>query len=96
MREIGPANNTTRCSGLSLIEETCKVTKLVYIMTSALAMFKMSVSKSLNDGRVDEQEFTMLQTFHLGTLYELAIVDCKMETETRAQLQKAYWTRSMI
>ena len=50
----------------------------------------------LNDGRVDEQEFTMLQTFHLGVLNDLSNVDHKMEAETRAaQLQKAYGKRSM-
>ena len=37
-----------------------KVTKLVNIMTSALAMFKTSVSKVLNNGRIDELEFIML------------------------------------
>ena len=31
----------------------------------------------------------MLQTFQLGVLNELANVDHKMETETRAQLQKS-------
>ena len=40
-----------------------KVTKLVNIVTSALAVFETSISKVLKDG---EQEFGMLQTFHLG------------------------------
>ena len=31
----------------------------------------------------------MLQMFHLGLLNELANVDCKMEAETRIQLQKS-------
>ena len=37
-----------------------KATKLVNIVTLALAVFEMSISKVLNDGRVDEREFTML------------------------------------
>ena len=53
-------------------------------MPSALAVFQISLSKVLNDGRVDEQEFTMLQTFHSEVLNELANVDHKMEAETRA------------
>ena len=49
-----------------------KVMKLVDIVTSALAVFEMSISRALNDGRVDKWEFTTLQTFHLGVLSELA------------------------
>ena len=66
-----------------------KFTKLVEIVTSALAVFKTSISKALNVGRVDEKEFSMLQTYRLGVLNELANVDPKMEAETRAQLQKS-------
>ena len=61
--------------------------KLVDKMTSALAVFEMCISKVLNNGRVDEWEFTMLQTFHLGVLNDLSNVDHKMEAETRAQLK---------
>ena len=32
-----------------------KVTKLVDIVTSALAVFEMSVSKALNNGKIDEE-----------------------------------------
>ena len=52
-------------------------------------MFKMSISNALNDGKVDERESGMLQTFQLGALNELANVDCKMEAETKTQLQKS-------
>ena len=62
--------------------------KLVDVVTSALAVFETSVLKALNDGRVDEREFSMLQKFHLGVLCELANVDYKMETETRSQFQE--------
>ena len=37
-----------------------KVTKLVDIVTSALAIFEMSVSKALNNGKIDEKEFNLL------------------------------------
>ena len=55
----------------------------------ALAVFEMNVSKALKDRGIDEQEFTMLRTFHLGVLNKLANVKCKMEADTRVQLQKS-------
>ena len=70
-----------------------KVAKLVNAMTLASAVFKTSISKVLNDSKVDEWEFGMLQTFHLGVLNELASVDHRMEAETKAHLQKVYWIR---
>ena len=66
-----------------------KGTKLVDIVTSALAVFETSISKALNDGRVDEQGFGMPQTSHLESLNKLANIDCKMEAETRTQLQNS-------
>ena len=42
-----------------------KVTKLTDIVTPALVIFERVVSKSLNDGGIDEEEFNMLQTLHL-------------------------------
>ena len=65
-----------------------KVMKLVNIVTSALAMFETSISKALKDGKIDDPEFAMLQTFHLEALNELINVDHKTETDMRAQLQK--------
>ena len=46
-------------------KKLAKVTKLVNIVTSALVVFKTSISKALNDSEVNELEFAMLQTFHL-------------------------------
>ena len=66
-----------------------KVAQLIDTVTSALAVFEMSVSKALNDGRVDEREFSMLQELHLRVLNELSSLDRKMEAETRTQLQKS-------
>ena len=67
-----------------------KVTKLVDIVTSALAVFEMSVSKALSNSKIDEQEFNVLQTLHLKTLDELSDVDCKMEAENRNQFKKRF------
>ena len=66
-----------------------KVTKLADIIMSALAVFETSVSKVLNNVKVDEQEFTMLQTLQLGVLNEQASVYYKIEAEMRTQLQKS-------
>ena len=71
-----------------------KITELADIVTLALAVFETSVSKVLNDHKIDKLESAMLQTLHLGALNELAIIDCRMEAETRAQLQKVYWKKS--
>ena len=66
-----------------------KVAKLTDIVTSALAVFETSTSKALNDGRIDEWEFAILQGLHFKVLSELTAIDCKMEAETRAQLQNS-------
>ena len=65
-----------------------KVTKLVDILTTAIAVFETSLSKALKNGKVDEEEFNLLQTFHLKTLNELTGVDRKMEAENRNQFEK--------
>ena len=69
------------------------VTKLVDIVTSAIAVFGTSVSKALNNGEIDEQEFQVLQDLHLRVINELSNVDRKIKSETRNQLQKIYWKR---
>ena len=66
-----------------------KVTKLIDIVTPALAMFDTSISKALKDGNVDDEEFNMIQTLHLKVLNELADVDRKMEAENRNQFEKS-------
>ena len=65
-----------------------KVTKVVDILTFPIAVFETSVSKALNNGEIDKQEFSMLQEIHLKVTNNLANVDSKMETEMRTQLQK--------
>ena len=66
-----------------------KAAKLTDIVTSALAVFETSASKALNDGRIDEREFGMLQRLHFKVLSELTAIDRKMEAEIGAQLQNS-------
>ena len=65
-----------------------KVMKLVDVMTLTLAVFKTIVSMELNNGEVNEWEFTMLQTFHLRVLNKLANITHKMEAKTIADSLK--------
>ena len=66
-----------------------KVTKWVDTVTSAVSVFETSLYKALNNGKIDEREFQVLQELHLKVINELANIDSKMELETRAQLQKS-------
>ena len=68
-------------SGMAMVltkeyqKKLVKVTKLTDIVTLAIAVAETSVSKELNNVEIDEREFAMLQTLHLGVLNELANVD---------------------
>ena len=66
-----------------------KFTKLYDIVTSAIAIFEMSLSKALSNGKIDEQEFNVLQTLHLKTLNELSDINHKMGAENRNQFEKS-------
>ena len=66
-----------------------KVTQLTDIITPALAVFETSVSKALKNDKIDEEEFNMLQTFHLKRMNELTGIDRKMEAENRNQFEKS-------
>ena len=66
-----------------------KVTKLTDIVTSAMAVSETCLSKALRNGKIDEKEFIVLQTFHLKTINELMGADCKMEAENRNQFEKS-------
>ena len=66
-----------------------KITKLIDIITPALVIFERVVSKSLKDGKIDEEEFNTLQTLHLETLNELTGVDRRMEAEHRFLVEKS-------
>ena len=62
---------------------------MIDIVTPALVVFEKVVSKSLKDGRIDEEEFNMLQTLHLEALNELTGVDRRMEAEHRSLVEKS-------
>ena len=62
--------------------------KLADIVTSTLAVFETSVSKALNNGKIEEREFGMLQTLYSKSLNELTGVDSKMEAGNRNQFEK--------
>ena len=66
-----------------------KVTKLIDIVTPALAVFERVISGALKDGIIDEEEFNTLQTLHFETLNKLTGVDCRMEAENRSLVEKA-------
>ena len=66
-----------------------KVTKLTDIITPAIAVFETCLSKALRNGKTGEEEFNLLQTFHLKTMNELMGVDHKMEAENRNQFEKS-------
>ena len=66
-----------------------KVTKLTDIITSAIAVFERVISKLLKHGKINEEEFNSLQTFHLKTMNELTGIDRKMESENRNQFKKS-------
>ena len=66
-----------------------KVTTLTDIITPAIAVFETCLSKALSNGKIDEEEFNSLQTFHLKNMNELTGVDHKMEAENRNQFEKS-------
>ena len=66
-----------------------KVTTLSDIITSAIAIFETCLSKALRNGKIDKEEFNMLQTFHPKTLNELSDINHKMEAENRNQFEKS-------
>ena len=66
-----------------------KVMKLTDIIMPALAVFETCLSKALRNGKIDEEEFNSLQTFHLKTMNELMGVNHKMEAENRNQFEKS-------
>ena len=70
-----------------------KESKLIDIITPPLVVFERVVSKSLKDGKIDEEEFNTLQMLHLETLNELTGVNRRMEAEHKSLVEKAYWKR---
>ena len=66
-----------------------KVMKLTDIVMSAIAVFETSLSEALSNGKIDEEEFNVLQTLYIKTLNELSDVDRKMGAENRNQFEKS-------
>ena len=66
-----------------------KVTRLIDIITPALAVFERVISGALKNGIIDEEEFNTLQTLHLETLNELTGVDHRMEAKNRSLVGKS-------
>ena len=84
-------------SGMAMVltkkyqKKLSKVTKLVDIVTSALAVYETSIFKVLNDGRVDEWEFGIIQMLYLClTNWPMSIVRRRLRLELNCK------KRSMI
>ena len=67
-----------------------KVRKLTDVVISTLAVFETSISKALNNTKIDEQEFNVLQALHLEALNDLSNTGSKVVAETRSQFEKVY------
>ena len=82
-------------SGMAMVltmkyqKKLAKVMKLTDIVTSASAVFETSKSKVLNDGKIEEQKFAMLQTLHSEVLNDLSNVGSRMAAETRSQFENS-------
>ena len=93
---LGAASLTGACASVIISALTKKyqkklmnVMKLTDIKMPALAVFETGVSKALKNGKIDEEEFNMLNTFHLKTINKLMGIDHKMEAENRNQFEKS-------
>ena len=62
-----------------------KVTTLIDIIMSVLAVFERVASKALRDAKIDEEEFNSLYTLYHEPVNELSDIDRKMEAENRNQ-----------
>ena len=65
-----------------------KVTTLTDIIMPALAVFERCVSKALRNGKIDEEEFNLLQMLHLKTLGELPVSIAKWRQKTETNSKK--------
>ena len=66
-----------------------KVTKLIDVVTPALAVFERVVSGALKDSIIYEKEFNTLRTLYLETLNELTGVDHRMKVEHRSLVERS-------
>lgn len=83
------------CSGITNVlikkyqNKTHKVVKLYDTVTSAIAVFKTSISRALLDGRIDYNEFQTIQGIYYKTLEKLSSTDQKMEANIRTSFEKS-------
>ena len=70
-----------------------KVTTLTDIIMSAIAVSETCLSKALRDGKIDEEEFNVLQTFHLKHLTNCLMLKAKWEQKTETNSKKVCWKR---
>ena len=65
-----------------------KVIELHDIVTAAISVFETSISRSLEDKKIDYKEFQVLGGLYYKALGRLTSTDKTMETETRNQFEK--------
>ena len=63
--------------------------EFIDVIAPALVIFERVVSGSLEDGKIDEEEFSTLQMLHLEMLNELTGIDRRMEVENRFLVEKS-------
>ena len=72
-----------------------KVMKLVDIITSTLAVFETSVSKTLNNCKNDGWEFAMFQTLHLEVLNDIcSTLVVRWQLKLDLSSKKVHWKES--
>ena len=54
----------------------------------AIAVFETCLSKALKNGKIDEEEFNVLQTFHLKMMNELKVLITKWKQKRETNLKK--------
>ena len=64
--------------------------KLVNIVISALAVFETSVSKVLKDGKIDKQEFDMIQKLYYKLLNDLSMSTKRWNLKLDLNCKKLY------
>ena len=67
-----------------------KAARLYNVVLPALTVFENKVSKALNDGNVDQNEFKILQDLYLKVFGNLSSIDRKMQLENRNQFEKKF------
>ena len=86
-------------SGMAIVltskyqKKLTKIAKLGDDVISAISVLETGLSKAMNNGEIEEQEFQVLQELQLKVINELANINRKMELETRTGYKKVCWKR---